>query len=409
MKLLLIAPTCDGEDVGEAWVAHQWAQRLATRHDVTLLTYNKRGAKPASRQLQGMRIVEWTEPAALGRAERFNSIIKPAYVPFYARARRWIRAAQASGELFDIAHQPVPVAMRYPSPVAGLGIPFVLGPVGGGLENPEGFSEDGGRQPWYMALRHLDGYRRRHDPFLRSTYMSADCVLGIAGYVRDLLAHIPLRRFEIMSETGLDRVPAPIDRSARSGPVRLLHVGRLVRTKGARDLIRALALAPDLPVVLDIVGDGPERGECEALIVSLGLSDRVTIHGWRSKAEVADFYRAADIFVFPSYREPGGNVALEAMSFSLPLIVVDRGGPGSATSAACAVKLPVTTPQALARDVAAAIGRLVFDPGLRHRMGMAANAHVAATALWSAKLDRMDALYTDILESRRGALTAATA
>lgn len=396
-KLLLIAPTCNGEDVGEAWVAYQWARRLGERHDVTLLTYHKRGATPASRQLPSMRVVEWAEPPLFGRAERLNSILKPAYVPFYVRARRWIRTALDAGETFDIAHQPVPVAMRYPTPVAGLGIPYIIGPVGGGLDSPGGFAADEGRQPWFMALRGLDTYRRRWDPLLRATYSGAHCVLGIAGYVKEQLEDIPLRRFEIMSETGLDEIPAAIDRSGRTDPVRLLYVGRLVRTKGARDIIRALSLIRDVPLTLDIVGDGPERAACETLVASCELSEKVTFHGWRSKAEVADFYRASDVFVFPSYREPGGNVALEAMGFSLPLIVVDRGGPGSATSDACAIKLSVSTPEILAQDVARAIRTLASNSRLRLRMGTAAHAHVTNTALWSAKLDRMDALYADIL------------
>ncbi|MFA6153295.1 glycosyltransferase family 4 protein [Mesorhizobium sp.] len=397
LKILLIAPTCNGEDVGEAWVAHQWARRLGERHQVTLLTYHKRGARPAAEQLRGLRVVEWKEPPLLGRAERLNSMLKPGYIPFYVHARRWIRKALAEGERFDIAHQPAPVAMRYPSPVAGLGIPFVIGPVGGGLATPAGLHADEGRQPWFMALRGLDRYRRMWDPMLRQTYLGAACVLGIADYVREQLAEIPLRRFEVMSETGLDAVPSPIDRSGRLAPLRLLYVGRLVRTKGARDILRALALLPELAVTLDIVGEGPDRAECEALIAAHGLADRAILHGWRSKAEVAEFYRRADVFVFPSYREPGGNVALEAMGFSLPLIVVDRGGPGSATSAACAIKLSISTPEALASDLATAIRRLAGDPRLRQEMGAAAHDHVTKTALWSAKLDRMDAIYGQIV------------
>ena len=50
-------------------------------------------------------------------------MLKPGYVPFYFRARRWIRQALARGERFDLAHQPVPVAMRYPSPVRRAGHP----------------------------------------------------------------------------------------------------------------------------------------------------------------------------------------------------------------------------------------------------------------------------------------------
>jgi len=405
-KIVLVAPTCNGEDVGEAWVASQWARRLSERHDVTLLTYFKRGARPASEQMTGIRVIEWQEPPLLGRAERLNSLMKPGYVPFYIRARRWLISALERGERFDIVHQPVPVAMRYPSPAAKLGLPLIIGPVGGGLSTPAGFAADEASSPWFMKLRHLDRMRLRWDPLLRASFQSADCVLGIASYVREQLAGIPLQRFEVMSETGLDGIPAPIDRSARPNPVKLIYVGRLVRTKGARDIIRSMNLIRDLPVELDIVGEGPERSECERLIAELHLGDRVRLHGWRRKEELPELYRKADIFVFPSYREPGGNVALEAMAFSLPLIVVDRGGPGSAVSSGCAIKLQVTTPDALAIDIAAAIRKLTVDQDLRNRMGAAAYAHVGQTALWSAKLDRMDAIYADLINAsqRAGAL-----
>lgn len=400
-SLLLVAPTCNGEDVGEAWVGFQWAQHLGQRHDVTLLTYYKRGARPASEQLAGVRVIEWAEPPVLGGAERLNSMLKPGYVPFYFKARRWIREALARGERFDVTHQPVPVAMRYPSPAVGLGIPLVIGPVGGGLSSPPGLAADEGSTPWYMNLRRMDRLRMRYDPLLRRTYERADCVVGIADYVHELLEGLSLRRFEVMSETGLDRVPAPIDRSARRGTVRLLYVGRLIRTKGARDILRAMPRLGDLDVRLDIVGEGPERVACEALIAELGLSQRVTLHGWKSREEVAAFYCQADVFVFPSYREPGGNVALEAMGHSLPLIVIDRGGPGSATNDACAIRLQASTSDALAQDIAAAIRKLAVDRELRLRMGQAAHRHVSATALWSAKFDRMQSIYEDLIEASR--------
>ena len=399
LKLLLIAPTCDGDDVGEAWSGYQWVKHLKTRHDVTLLTYNKRGAKPASAQFPDLRVVEWAEPSFMGRLERFNSIAKPAYIPFYFRARSWIRSALASGEHFDIAHQPMPLAMRYPSPATGLGLPLVMGPVGGSLLTPPGFAADEGSNPWYMKLRALDQFRWRWDPILRRTYQEAACVVGIAPYVQELLSAIPLRRFEAMSDTGLESVPGPTDRSGRVGIVRLLYVGRLVRTKGARDIIRALALLPDLAVHLDIVGDGPERAGCEDLSKSLGLTARITFHGRMPKPKVMEFYRDADIFVFPSYREPGGNVVFEAMSHSLPLIVVDRGGPGANATEACAIKLPATTPEVLSQDIAKAIRKLSTDQALRLKMGTAAYVHVTKVALWDAKIDRMGALYAEIIAS----------
>jgi len=396
MRVLLIAPACDGTDVGESWVAHQWATGLARHHEVTLLTYHKRGRKPAAQQLSGVRVIEWTEPPLLGRAERLNSMLAPGYVAFYFRARKWIRRALERGERFDIVHQPVPVAMRYPSPAIGLGLNVVIGPVGGGLESPRAFAGAQDTDPWYVKLRRLDGWRLAHDPLLRRTYEQANCVLGIAPYVADKLAGHDIARLEIMSETALTGIPAPRDRSGRSGPVRALFVGRMVRSKGPRDLVRAMARCADLRLRLDIVGDGPEREPCEKLAEELGIADRVAFHGRKPRAEVERFYEDADIFVFPSYREPGGNVALEAMGHSLPLIVCDRGGPGAATNEDCAIKLPVTTPQALAEDIAAALRRLTTDEALRLKMGRAAYQHVGRTGLWEQRIALANAIYSEV-------------
>lgn len=398
LKLLLIAPACDGEDVGEAWDAYQWASRLAGRYELTVLTYHKRGRTPAARQLSGVRVVEWAEPRGLGRAERLNSMMKPGYVPFYLKARRWIRRAQARGEHFDVAHQPVPVALRYPSPAAGLGIPYTLGPVGGSLPSLPAFDGGEDTSPWYVGLRRFDAFRIQHDRLLRQTYQRAGCVLGIAPYVADLLGSVPLQRFEVMSDVGIEQLPAPVDRAARpDGTVRLLFVGRLVRTKGARDAISALDLARDLPVTFDIVGDGFDRTACEKLAADLGLTDRVRFHGRVPRDQVESFYQAADIFVFPSYREPGGSVVFEAMGHGLPLIVSDRGGPGYMVDESCGIRLHPVEPAQYASDLAAAISRLAQDRPLRQALGAGARNRAAQIALWDSKVSRLEEIHSEML------------
>ena len=401
LKLLLIAPTCDGQDVGEAWVAYQWVRRLASRHEVTVLTYYQRGHTPLSCQLPDVRAIEWAEPSGLGRAARLNSMLKPGYVPFYFRARRWIRAALARGERFDLAHQPVPVAARYPSPAAGLGIPFVMGPVGGSLQSPPGFRAEEGTTAWYVQLRGLDRVRLRRDPWLRRTYLQAGCVIGIAPYVSELLAETAVRSFEVLSETGIDHLPESVDRAGRRGEVRLLFVGRLVRTKGARDAVRALGLLRDLPVCLDIVGDGFDRAACEALAGELGLSDRVRFHGWLPRPLIDEFYQSADVFVFPSYREPGGNVTFEAMGHGLPVIVSDIGGPGAVVDQTCGIRVHPVSPEQYSRDLAAAVTRLVRDPDLRRSLGEAARRRVGEVGLWDSKARQLEAIYAKVLAGRQ--------
>ena len=397
MRVLLVAPTADPTDVGEAWVAYQWAAHLGRRHDVTLLTYRKRSRPSVVAALPHVRVVEWVEPPLLGRAERLNSLMKPGYLAFHVRARRWIRAARARGLVFDVAHQALPVAMRYPSPLRGAGIPYVMGPVGGSLQAPVAF-EGQDTAPRYTALRRLDGWRLRHDPALRTTYAEAACVLGIAPYVAEALTAVPLQRFEVLPETALESLPDPAPRRrAADAPLRLLFVGRLVRTKGARDAIAALAHLRDVPLVLDIVGDGFDRLECERTAQDLGVADRVRFLGACGREQVQQSYREADVFFFPSYREPGGNVVFEAMGHGLPAVVSDRGGPGHVVTDACGIRVRPETPEQFAHDLASGVRRLAEDPELCRQMGQAARERVAAIGLWEAKIDNVDALYARLI------------
>ncbi|MGP3535733.1 glycosyltransferase family 4 protein [Microbacterium sp. RD1] len=395
MKLLLIAPHADREATGESALAFEWVARMARRHDATVLTYRQRSGRRLSEQLPDVRIVEWQDPPLIGRNERFSAMLNPGYPLFRARARRWIRRALARGERFDVAHQVTPVSLRYASPLSGLGVPYVLGPLGGSLTSPEGFAAEEGGAPWFTALRRLDGIRLRRSRGLRSSFADAACVVGIAPYVAELLSDVPVRELRIMSDVGIDELPAPARPSRRTTGVRFLFVGRVIRTKGVRDAIRALALLPPGTAALDIVGDGYDREGCQQLVAELGLGGAVRFHGHVAHDEVADFYRDADVFLFPSYREAGGIVVLEAMSYGLPLIVSARGGPAAAVDSASGIRVEARDPAQYARDLAAAMAELASSPARRRAMGRSARARVAEEFLWDRRVATMDGIYAD--------------
>lgn len=401
-RVLALAPYCDGLDVGEAWCAHQWIVHLARRARVTLLTLRRANRVPASSQLPGVEVVEWDERLAPQRFSRFASMLKPGYLGFHAEARRWIAAALAAGRRFDVAQQFTPIALRYPSPLAGFPIPYVLGPLGGSLETPEGFAAECRSSAWYTRLRGLDRLRLRCDPLLRRSYAGAAAVLGVAPYVRELLAPAAPRRFELISELGIDGLAPPHERAATAGSLKLLHVGRAVRTKGLRDAVRALALLPaDVRVHLDVAGQGEETAICRAEAVRLGVADRITFHGQIPRAAVEELYAAADAFVFPSFREPSGSVVFEALRHGLPVVATDRGGPGFVIDDSCGITVPAVDPAQLAAALAAAIVRLARDPALRARLAAGARERVAAIGLWENKIDWLLDLYSELIHVSR--------
>ena len=196
--------------------------------------------------------------------------------------------------------------------------------------------------------------------------------------------------------TGVQTCALPI-----SGRLRLVHVGRAVRTKGLRDAVRALARLPaDLDVELDVAGFGEELEPCRSLAADLGVADRIRFHGRLPRAAVERLYEEADAFLFPSFREPSGSVVFEAMRQGLPVITVDRGGPGEVVDASCGLRVPAEDPEQLAADLARAITRLARDPSLHGRLARGARERMARIGLWEAKTDRLFELYESLAAPR---------
>ena len=401
MKVLLIAPNIDGTDVGEAFVAFNWAEALSSRVDLTVLAFQRPGRPDLSEQLPNAHVVTWREPSWTRKHERINAMLKPAWPVFASQVRRWMRNAIDGGEHFDIAHQLMPQAARYASPLRHFDVPYIIGPLGGALETPEAFRNEASTAPLFTRLRKLDRFRFRHDPWLRESYARAACILGVAPYVENILQDVPLRRFEPVLELGIDSVAEPIPRAKKSASLKVLHVGRGVRTKGLRDTVRAMAMLKDIPdITLTSAGDGEEIDHCVAEATRLGISDRVTFLGRIAREKVEELYASHDVFCFPSFREPAGGVLYEAMRHGLPVVTADRGGPSWIVDASAGIRIPVTEPAAYARDIAAALRQLSQDAALRQALGQGARAKVAREGLWPSKAAGMVDLYSDITADR---------
>ena len=401
LKILALAPACDGTDVGEAWCAYQWITGLAERNQVTLLTMRKKGRLAPSRQLQDIEVVEWDDLPVVHRWERLNSMLKPGYVRYYKNARRWIRSNLAKGRHFDVAHQFSPIALRYPSPAAGLGIPLVIGPLAGSLETPQPFQPECGNAPWYTRLRNLDTFRLRNDPLLRHTFSEAEVVIGVAPYVRSLLAHTPIKRFEMMSELGIHEMPGDLVARPQGNGLRLAHVGRAIRTKGLRDVVRAMAmLADESNVTLESAGDGEELEMCRQEAEKLGVAHRITFHGRIPREQVEDIYRRSDAFIFPSFREPSGGVIFESLRHGLPVITTDRGGPAYVVDESCGIRVPASSPEDLSFHLTRAIEQLADSPEMVTRLSAGARKRMQTIGMWPKKIDWLSMLYQDVLSSQ---------
>ncbi|MHC9084470.1 glycosyltransferase [Luteimonas sp. RIT-PG2_3] len=108
----------------------------------------------------------------------------------------------------------------------------------------------------------------------------------------------------------------------------IVYVGRLVETKGMRELLVAFQrlAAEDASLHLALVGDGVMRQELATLVQDSGLSGRVLMPGGMEPSEVAEWICASDVLTLPSWSEGYPNVVVEGIACGCPVVATDVGG-----------------------------------------------------------------------------------
>ena len=153
----------------------------------------------------------------------------------------------------------------------------------------------------------------------------------------------------------------------------VLAAGRLSPEKGFDVLIESAAtICHQNPTVgAALFGDGALRGALERQVAKLGLTHRVVLPGFRS--DLDSLIGAADVIVLSSFTEGLPNVALEASAAGVPVVATAVGGTPEVIADG---ETGFLIPPGKAEPIAAKIGELLRDPGLRARMGVAGRARM---------------------------------
>ena len=224
-----------------------------------------------------------------------------------------------------------------------LGIPFIFGPVGGGERTPIRLRMDYGVHGHVLdAVRDLANILAIWNPWLHETLDTARLVLvktpqtgtALPSKYRHKVRHL----IEIGAPQAADSPPPP----RRDRALKYLFVGRFLFWKGMQYGLRAFArLLPEVPDArLTMVGDGPEALRWRRLCQTLDITHAVDWPGWIPHTELGPLYRGHDIFLFPSLHDSSGSVVLEAMSYGLPVLCFDLGGPGVLVNSNCGIVIP---------------------------------------------------------------------
>lgn len=383
-------------------------EQISRQHEVWLLTSDEFRAEIERDPRPNVH------PAFIPSFRIWNTLLKlpipgVSWIYYYWwqwKAHRVARRLHAQVD-FDLAHHVTFVSWRAPAFVCLLPIPFIWGPVGGGENAPMPLRAElakGGRAA--ERLRDIFQTVSRWDPAVRLTMRRSRLILAANRETAELVPAAYKSKVRLFSAIGIsatearqEPTPAP---TAAAPELIVLFVGRLEPRKGCTLAVKAFhSLARNCPAAkLVVIGEGLEEERMRRLARELKIPERVEFRGWLQRNDVLGWMQRSDIFLFPSLRDSGGFVLLEAMLACKPVICLDAGGPGEIVSPECGFKIAVSNPDETLSDLGHALELLAKNPALRNQLGHAGRRRVLEAYEWNRKGQQMLGLYAEAVQGR---------
>ncbi|KAA0012293.1 MAG: glycosyltransferase family 4 protein [Thermoplasmata archaeon] len=161
--------------------------------------------------------------------------------------------------------------------------------------------------------------------WLRWYFRRCSCIIAPSKYTAKILNEKIMEREIKVLPTGIDiekfsNGDGSEIKKRYDGKKIILHVGRVVKEKNLDLLIEAAPyILEKMEAVFIIVGEGPAKEELEEKVRRMKLQEYFVFTGFVKDEDLPNYYKAADVFVFPSVYETQGIVAFEAMAAGVPV------------------------------------------------------------------------------------------
>lgn len=305
---------------------------------------------------------------------------------------------------FDLVHHVSWASVHHGTRLVKLGIPLVLGPVGGGTVSEPGYRDVFASSWRYEWLRSRLVSLASLNPIARRLVRDSALIVASNPETKALLERLGATHVQVMLDDGVDPDalrPEPVFQS-ESGPLRVLWMSRIMERKALGIALEALALAAEqVPVTMTVLGDGEHRFVVADRLAELTREGVVEDRGWVDQAAIDDAFEEHDLLLFSSVRDNGSAPLHAASRVGMPAVVIDHHGPGVITSASWAIRVPPTTTSETVRDIAAALVELANDRPRRIAMGQAA-LEAGRRNTWPQRAARLTDLYLEVLRRTAG-------
>lgn len=332
MKILLFAYACEPNRGSEPGVGWQWALNMSAdkQKEVYVLTRsNNKDVINAywagSKCPVNLHFFYYDLPKTLVWAKHHGLPVNLYYTWWLVGSVNFAKRLHEEIH-FDMAHHLTFGVFRDPCPLYKLNVPYIIGPVGGGEVTPERLTcLYSAKERFYEWLRGMMNKVALLNPMVIKCFNNSSLILTKTQDTKDLIAKWADKTI-VHLELGIKSVSNYfVERDIDI----FLFVGRFTYWKGVKLVLKTFEqysyTHPSARLLM--IGKGEMEREIKQFAASHNLN--IEIIPWIKQEELQHYYSTAGAMLFPSLHDSSGNVVLEAISFGLPVICLDCGGPAS--------------------------------------------------------------------------------
>lgn len=351
MNILLSAYACEPFRGSEPAVGWNWAQELSKQgHKVYVVTRKNNESninKYFKNKSKKIEFIYYDLPnlfiKLFSRKGKSNPLAFLYFffwqIGIYFAIKPYIKQIK-----FDYIHHVTFVSLRYPIFLCHLNVPFLLGPVAGGDKIPIKL-----RKKFFLKnklfeyLRDWINYLIKISPLHTNMYRNSKKIFYNSNETKELIPkkfHHKSKKILAISidENEISKKPQEIKKI-----INICYVGRLEQLKGIDILIDTFYLikSKNKNVNFNIVGSGPHDFQIKKKINNLKLGKDIKWQKYMPRIKLLRFYKQNNFLIFPSLRDSGGMVLLEAMSKGTVVAGLNIGGPNVIINKNIGIKIDV--------------------------------------------------------------------
>lgn len=404
LKVLLGCYACGPNYGSEAGMGWNFATQIAKFHEVHLIVekdeFEQKISEYAKMHPEEVRNMHF-HFIRRKHHETLRKFWPPSYYWFY---RSWLKKAYKLAveldqkENFDLVHQITIAGYREPGYLWKLGKPYIWGPVGGHTNSPWCLIPSLGlRGLLHFGSRNiLNEIQKRWGRASRAAAKAATAIMTSNSTAQQEILDYWGRETTFMSEIGCheDAIRNTFAQHEAGTPLKICWVGETVIGKAAPLLFEAIKQCKQ-PMELHLYGRGAKLEAWRKMILEMGLSQQIHIHGFVPQIDVWAQMEQSHVQCITSIRDDTSAVTLEAFRYGLPVIALDFTGFRDAITSECGIKIPTINKKQIVKAYADALDDLAMNEEKRQRLAHGALKR-SRDYLWSNKIKVVNGIYAKV-------------